>query len=174
MAIQEEMVECVPRLRRYARALIGDHELADDLVQDTLERGLRYASSFRAGTNLLAWLMTIMHNVFLNEANRPARRASHVALDDDGLGEEEFAVSDDPVGYLEVRDLDAALQRLPVEQREVVLMVGLEEMSYAEVALTLDIPIGTVMSRLSRGRERLRALTARVRVAVRLSAAGKL
>jgi RNA polymerase sigma-70 factor (ECF subfamily) len=150
----------VPRLRRYARALIRNRDLADDLVQDTLERALRHTDKFQSGTDLRAWLFTIMHNVFANQASRADARAVHISVDDDPLPESEFAVAGTQAQSLEVRDLDYALQRLPLDQRQVVLLVGLEELSYAEVALALDIPLGTVMSRLSRGRERLRALMA--------------
>jgi RNA polymerase sigma-70 factor (ECF subfamily) len=96
--------------------------------------------------------------VFANQARKASARAAHVSIDDDSIGDGEFAVQGAQTRSLEIRDLDYALQRLPAEQREVVLLVGLEEMSYADVALALEIPIGTVMSRLSRGRERLRAL----------------
>ena len=160
MDIRDELMEHVPRLRRYARALINNRDLADDLVQDTLERALGRTALFQAGTDLRAWLFTIMHNVFANQARKASVRAVHVSVDDDSVSESEFAVASDQTRSLEMRDLDYALQRLPSEQREVVLLVGLEEMSYADVALALDIPIGTVMSRLSRGRERLRALMA--------------
>ncbi len=160
MDIRDELMEHVPRLRRYARALINNRELADDLVQDTLERALGRSALFRAGTDLRAWLFTIMHNLFANQARKASTRAVHVPVDDAGLAADELAVPSTQSHALEMRDLDYALQRLPAEQREVVLLVGLEEMSYAEVALALDIPLGTVMSRLSRGRERLRALMA--------------
>jgi RNA polymerase sigma-70 factor (ECF subfamily) len=160
MDIRDELMEHVPRLRRYARALINNRDLADDLVQDTLERALGRTALFQAGTDLRAWLFTIMHNVFANQARKASVRAVHVSVDDDSVAESEFAVPAEQSRSLEMRDLDYALQRLPTEQREVVLLVGLEEMSYADVALALDIPIGTVMSRLSRGRERLRALMA--------------
>jgi RNA polymerase sigma-70 factor (ECF subfamily) len=146
-----EIVAHIPRLRRYARALAGDSHRADDLVQDTLERALAKSYLWRRGSDLRAWLFTIMHNVFINQLK--ARR--ELALDDaveDGL---QSAPQSDP---LELRDLDAALGQLPVEQREVLLLVGLEQLSYAEVSNALSIPIGTVMSRLSRGRERLRGL----------------
>ena len=141
----------IPRLRRYARALAGDSHLADDLVQDTLERALTKFHLWRHGSDLRAWMFTIMHNVFINQLK--ARR--ELALDDaveDGL---QSAPQSDP---LELRDLDAALRRLPAEQREVLLLVGLEQLSYAEASQALNVPVGTVMSRLSRGRERLRAL----------------
>ncbi|OGA35708.1 MAG: RNA polymerase subunit sigma-24 [Betaproteobacteria bacterium RIFCSPLOWO2_12_FULL_62_13b] len=146
-----EIVAHIPRLRRYARALAGDSHRADDLVQDTLERALAKFYLWRRGSDLRAWLFTIMHNVFINQLK--ARR--ELALDDaveDGL---QSAPQSDP---LELRDLDAALMLLPVGQREVLLLVGLEQLSYAEVSKALGIPAGTVMSRLSRGRERLRAL----------------
>ncbi len=160
MNVRDGLMDHVPRLRRYARALINNSELADDLVQDTLERALRNAGQFQPGTDLRAWLFTIMHNVFVNQVRKAGMRAVHVSVDDDGLPEGEFAVAGNQSQSLEMRDLDFALQRLPDEQREVVLLVGLEEMSYADVALALGVPIGTVMSRLSRGRERLRALMA--------------
>jgi RNA polymerase sigma-70 factor (ECF subfamily) len=120
-------------------------------VQDTLERALTKFHLWRHGSDLRAWMFSIMHNVFINQLK--ARR--ELALDDaveDGL---QSAPQSDP---LELRDLDVALKRLPVEQREVLLLVGLEQLSYAEVSKVLAIPVGTVMSRLSRGRERLRSL----------------
>ncbi|QBR03420.1 RNA polymerase sigma factor [Paraburkholderia pallida] len=160
MNIREQLVEHVPRLRRYARALIHNRELADDLVQDTLERALRHTEQFQAGTDLRAWLFAIMHNVFANQARRPAARTPALSVDDDSIPEALFAVQGGQGRSLEIRDLDYALQRLSIEQRQVVLLVGLEELSYAEVAVALDVPLGTVMSRLSRGRERLRALMA--------------
>jgi RNA polymerase sigma-70 factor (ECF subfamily) len=146
-----EIVAHIPRLRRYARALAGDSHRADDLVQDTLERALAKFHLWRRGSDMRAWMFAIMHNVFINQLK--ARRES--ALDEaveDGL---QSMPQSDP---LELRDLDAALQCLPVEQREVLLLVGLEQLSYAEASQALDVPLGTVMSRLSRGRERLRAL----------------
>ncbi|MDR5740634.1 RNA polymerase sigma factor [Caballeronia sp. LZ016] len=160
MDIRNDLMEHVPRLRRYARALLTNRELADDLVQDTLERALSRSRMFESGTDLRAWLFTIMHNVFVNQVRKASARAVHVSVDDEAFGEAQVAASGGQLHSLEVRDLDYALQRLPAEQREVVLLVGLEEMSYAEVASALDVPVGTVMSRLSRGRERLRALMA--------------
>jgi len=157
---RDELMEHIPRLRRYARALIHNRELADDLVQDTLERALGRFHQFEAGTDLRAWLFTVMHNIFASQTRRAAARAHYVTPDDEYAGLAEFAVPGAQMRSLEMRDLDYALQRLPAEQREVVLLVGLEEMSYADVALTLGVPIGTVMSRLSRGRERLRNLMA--------------
>lgn len=146
-----EIATHIPRLRRYARALAGDSHRADDLVQDTLERALVKFRLWRRGSDLRAWLFTIMHNVFINQLK--ARR--ELALDDALEAGLQSAPQSDA---LELRDLDAALRRLPAEQREVLLLIGLEQLSYAEASKVLNIPVGTVMSRLSRGRERLRAL----------------
>lgn len=145
------IVEHIPRLRRYARALAGDSHRADDLVQDTLERALAKFHLWRHGSDLRAWMFAIMHNVFINQLK--ARR--ELALDETTQAGLESAPRSDP---LELRDLDAALRRLPAEQREVLLLVGLEQLSYAEASQALGVPVGTVMSRLSRARERLRAL----------------
>jgi RNA polymerase sigma-70 factor (ECF subfamily) len=146
--------ELIPRLRRYARALTGDRTAADDLVQDTLERAWNKLHLWRHGSDLRAWLFTIMHNVHVNQVRSRASSAT-VSLDDEAI---DPPVRPTQADMLEVRDIDAALRRLPVEQREVLLLVALERMSYDEAARTLAIPIGTVMSRLARGRERLRGL----------------
>lgn len=158
MDIRDQLYDHVPRLRRYARALTGHADLADDLVQDTLERALSRHTMFEAGTDARAWLFTLMHNLFLNQQRRAPAQATHVSLDETDLVEREVATPVDPARRLEIRDLDQALQHLPAEQRAIVLLVGLEDMSYADVAAALQVPIGTVMSRLSRGRQRLRDL----------------
>jgi len=148
----QRLVELIPRLRRYARALVGDRATADDLVQDTLERAWAKLHLYRRGTDLRAWLFTVMHNVHVNRV-----RASRVT---DTLEDEmpELAQRAPQGDALLVRDLDRGITRLPAEQRAVLLLVTLEEMSYEQVARTLGIPIGTVMSRLSRAREKLRAM----------------
>jgi RNA polymerase sigma factor (sigma-70 family) len=143
----------VPRLRRYARALTGNRADADDLVQDTLERAWARASLWRGVTDMRAWLFTVMHNLHVDRTRRP--QVDTVSIDDEMP---EVPVAGAQTERLAVADLQAALGRLPAEQREVLLLVALEEMSYADVAQTLGIPIGTVMSRLSRGRERLRGV----------------
>lgn len=148
----KRLVELIPRLRRYARALVGERASADDLVQDTLERAWAKLHLYRRGTDLRAWLFTVMHNVHVNRvrATRPVD-----PLEDDMP---ELAQRGTQPDALLVRDLDRAIARLPADQRAVLLLVTLEEMSYEEVARTLGIPIGTVMSRLSRAREKLRAM----------------
>jgi RNA polymerase sigma factor (sigma-70 family) len=148
----QRMVELIPRLRRYARALVGDRATADDLVQDTLERAWAKLHLYRRGTDLRAWLFTVMHNVHVNRV-RAARPTD--MLEDEMPELAQRAPQGD--GLL-VRDLDRAIARLPPEQSAVLLLVTLEEMSYEEVARTLGIPIGTVMSRLSRAREKLRGM----------------
>lgn len=145
----------IPRLRRYARALTGDAARADDLVQDTLERAWSRFRLWRPGSDLRAWLFTIMHNVHVNQLQRRAPERSHEPIEEGALEVPVRATQEDA---LELRDLAQALERLPAEQREVLLLVGLEQLSYQEVAKVLGIPPGTVMSRLARGRERLRAL----------------
>ena len=142
----------IPRLRRYARALTGDALLADDLVQDTLERALTKRHLWRRGSDLRAWMFTIMHNVFVNQVRARAANVT-VALDAEAY---EVPARTSPVDLLEVSDIDAAMRHLPNEQREVLLLVALEQLSYGETARALAIPLGTVMSRLSRARERLR------------------
>lgn len=151
----EDLAAHIPRLRRYARALTGDRFQADDLVQDTLERALGKFFLWRKTGRLESWLLTIMHNVFINQIKTRTRRPPETVLDEMTI---EPATRGGQSDQLEVRDLDSALNHLPIEQREVLLLVALEELSYEETAKILDIPVGTVMSRLSRARERLRQL----------------
>lgn len=154
MRDRRDLIEHLPRLRRYARALTGDRSRADDLVQDTLERALAKLDLWQPGSDLRAWLFTLMHNLFVNQIR--SRRLAETPLED---------ALDEPVngGQLEAlaaRDIHDALARLPSEQREVLLLVGLEQFGYAEAALVLGVPTGTVMSRLSRARERMRQMLA--------------
>jgi RNA polymerase sigma-70 factor (ECF subfamily) len=141
----------IPRLRRYARALTGDGVRADDLVQDTLERAWSKFALWRRGSDLRAWLFSIMHNVFVNQLDARGRRPEEALPD-----AFDIPVAPAQEHALEIRDLCAALAQLSPEYREVLLLVGLEELQYEEVAKVLGVPLGTVMSRLSRGRERLR------------------
>jgi RNA polymerase sigma-70 factor (ECF subfamily) len=152
-----QIEEHIPRLRRYARALTGDSARADDLVQDTLERAWGKFHLWRRGSDLRAWLFSIMHNVYVNGVRKSSVAPMLLPLEDDALEVPVRAAQEDG---LQVRDVHAALGCLPQEQRVVLLLVGLEEMRYEEVAKVLDVPLGTVMSRLSRGRERLRQIMA--------------
>ena len=145
----------IPRLRRYARALLSDVASADDLVHDTLERALSKFSLWRRNSDLRAWLFTIMHNIYVNQG-RAARKRAHLMVDTQEM--DTPSVKSAHEDALALRDMNRALTQLPDEFREVVLLVGVEQMSYDEVARILDIPKGTVMSRLSRGRDKLRQL----------------
>lgn len=143
----------IPRLRRYARALTGDEGEAEDLIQDTLERALARIEQWREGDTPRKWLFSILHNMHVDGLRRKSRRPPHVGLESLGL-DQSAPAADGASG----RDIDRALQLLSGEQREVVLLIGLEGLSYAETAGVLNIPVGTVMSRLARGRGRLRML----------------
>ena len=154
----------MPRQRRYARLLAGERGAADDLVQDTLERAWARLGQWRPGSDLRAWLFSIMHNLRVDQQRRGELPVQ--ALDE--------SLPDVPIrptqtDRLELRDLEAALAQLPEEQRQVLLLVGLEEMTYQDVAASLGIPLGTVMSRLARGRERLRQVLNGQPKAARLS-----
>ena len=144
----------IPRLRRFARAMVRDATLADDLVQECLERALSRLHLWRPGSNLRAWLFTILRNLHINGI----RRRQNV-VDIDGEGQANIgAAHGAQFVRLELRDLKRSLALLPTEQREVVLLIGLEGISYGEAADILGISIGTVKSRLSRGRRALKAL----------------
>jgi RNA polymerase sigma-70 factor (ECF subfamily) len=143
----------IPALRRFAWALLRDEEGADDLVQDCLERAIGRWHLRRRDGNVRAWLFTILHNLFISGLRARRRRGEHVTFEDDDIP---ATGESDPEGRLMLRDVLVGLDALPAEQRSVLLLVGVEELEYQEVARILDVPVGTVMSRLSRGRERLR------------------
>lgn len=147
----------IPRLRRYARLLTGDAHKADDLVQDTLERACVKWQLWQPGAEpllqLRAWLFTVMHNLFVNQLRGKASAAHRDAVSMDDIDLE--GPARDPGLRM---DLERALRQLPPDQLEVILLVGLEDFSYAEAAILIDVPIGTVMSRLSRARKRLAEL----------------
>jgi RNA polymerase sigma-70 factor (ECF subfamily) len=145
----------IPRLRRYARALTRNAERADDLVQETLLRAISKRHLWQMGTDLRAWLFTIMHNQHVNLVRRAVR--DETAIDIEQVSTSLVAISD-PTASRQLRELERALGCLPEEQRAVILLVGLEGMSYEAAAQILNVPIGTVRSRLSRGRDELRRL----------------
>ena len=153
-----ELLAAIPRLRRYARVLTGETTRADDLVQETLARAWEKRRLWAAGTDLRAWLFTIMHNVFVNQRALARRDAQNVSLDGDEDGNAAWQI---PVRAMqqtrvELTEILREVGRLPVDQRAVLILAAVEEMRYEEIAATLSIPIGTVMSRLSRAREKLR------------------
>jgi RNA polymerase sigma-70 factor (ECF subfamily) len=146
----------IPRLRRYSRALArGDIARADDLVQNCLTRAVSKQDLWQRGSDLRAWLFTILHNQYVNDVRRSAREGTKIDV-------EEVApilpVPPNAMPSLELRDLEIAMGKLPHEQRQVILLAGLEGMSYEEIASILQIPVGTVRSRISRGRDQLRRL----------------
>jgi RNA polymerase sigma-70 factor (ECF subfamily) len=155
-----DLLAAIPRLRRYARVLTGDATRADDLVQETLARGWEKRRLWAAGTDLRAWLFTIMHNVFVNQRATSVREAQNISLDAEG---ESGAAWQLPVrapqhAHVELIEVLRELGKLPPEQREVLVLAAIEEMRYEEIAAVLSIPVGTVMSRLSRAREKLRRM----------------
>ena len=147
--------EQIPRLRRYARALTRNTERADDLVQDTLVRAVAKQHLWQAGTNLRAWLFTLMHNQNVNDVRRGVYQGQNIDVEDMS---NVLAATTDPTASRQLYELNRSLSQLAQEQRQVILLVGLEEFSYEETSAILNVPVGTVRSRLSRGRDQLRRL----------------
>ncbi len=153
---RQPLIDQIPALRRYARALTGDAWAADDLVQDTLERACSKWRLWLAGSDLRAWLFTLMHNLYVSQIRYRVRQGDLASPLDLAELEQEPAAPASTVDS--AIDLQRCLLRLPEEQRVVLLLVTLEDLSYAEVAKITGVPLGTVMSRLSRARTRLREL----------------
>ena len=143
----------LPGLRRYATALVGNSAAADDLVQDCIERALRQAAKLEELQRIGGWLRSILHNLYIDDLRRRRRQGVKVDLAD---VENSFAVITPARDHASVIDFERALATLTMEHRQILLLVGLEGLNYQEVADELQIPIGTVMSRLARARERLR------------------
>ena len=157
-----DLVAALPRLRRYARVLTGDVNRADDLVQDTLARAWEKRRLWRAGSDLRAWLFTIMHNVHVNQFAVRRRELSESSMDaDDGpVAGWEIPVRATQSDRVELAEVLVCIGRLPVDQREVLVLAAVEELRYEDIARVQGVPIGTVMSRLNRAREKLRRMTA--------------
>ena len=149
--IEEE----IPRLRRYAWALTRNWSRCDDLVQDTLVRALAKEHLWEPGTNMRAWLFTIMHNQNVNAVRSAMREGMTVDIEEQSSN---LVATTDPTVARQLHELNRALAQVPEQQRQVILLVGLEGMSYEDAAAILHIPVGTVRSRLSRGRDALRTL----------------
>jgi RNA polymerase sigma-70 factor (ECF subfamily) len=156
-AFRQQLLGAIPRLRRYARSLVFDAHAADDLVQTALERALAHWHQFDQRRDILVWTLSIAHNAYMDDRRRHARMPIAEPREAGGAGIDERHGAETPDLGLRL-DLVAALKQLPVEQREPLLLVTLEQLSYAECAELLRIPIGTVMSRISRARVALRAL----------------
>jgi RNA polymerase sigma-70 factor (ECF subfamily) len=152
-ALSVELIELLPRLRRFARALAGNVSDADDLVQIALERALSRSDQLRDGAPLVGWMFGILRNAWLDEVRGRARR-KRIFLPEE-LGEQ---VPDPTSGQAQLLHVQQALQHLPDDQREVIGLVLIEGLSYREAAQIIDVPIGTVTSRLARGREALQAM----------------
>src|SRR5438270_12992126 len=147
--------EDIPRLRRYARALTRNGSRCDDRVQDTLVRALAKEHLWQPGTNMRAWLFTIMHNQNVNAVRSAMREGKTVDIEEQSST---LVATTDPTVARQLHELDRALAQVPEDQRQVILLVGLEGMSYEDSAAILHLPVGTVRSRLSRGRDALRKL----------------
>lgn len=156
MDFLDEIEKSVPALRRYARALTRNADRADDLVQDCLERAINKRGLWTPSGTLQGWLFRILLNLWRNEARTQRRRGEHVPID--GLLVEPSVAAPQP-GRIALAEMSRAIDKLPDEQREALLLVVLEGMSYEEAAHILEIPIGTLMSRLGRARAALRVLT---------------
>ena len=156
MDLRRQLSAELPVLRRFARALTGDPALADDLVQDCLERALTKSHLYDASRPLRAWLFTVLRNIHVSGLRRSGRSGIVKTVDD--LAEGEGAVPPDQEHHMAATSVTTALERLSPQHREVIVLVGLEEMSYRDVSEILGVPVGTVMSRLSRAREHMRLL----------------
>lgn len=143
----------IPALRRYARALLHERESADELVQDCLERVISRWSQRREADDTRQWVFAILHNLAMNRLRQQTRRGLHLAVED--IDEAELSIPAHQEHRVTHRELMRALDLLPDDQRAVLLLVAVEDLSYAEAAKTLDIPVGTVMSRLARARQRV-------------------
>jgi RNA polymerase sigma-70 factor, ECF subfamily len=154
VSFEADVVQWLPQLRRYARALTDDAAWADDLVKETAERAFTRWSAFRPASDLRVWLLTILRHLCIDQLH--VRR--EIAVDHESAPWRTLQGPPGAVDGLMLRDVQRALYCLPVEHREVLLLVGVEELSYQEASVVLNVPIGTVMSRLSRARERMRVL----------------
>ncbi|MFV0472869.1 MAG: RNA polymerase sigma factor [Pikeienuella sp.] len=153
---EAELIASLPRLRRYALSLCRRADVADDLVQGAAERAIAARAGFDPGTSLQAWLFRILRNLWIDQTRRARTRGEEL----DVTETPEAAAHDGErtvEAVIALRETEAALNSLPAEQREVMRLVCLEELSYAEAAVVLDVPRGTVMSRLARGRVALAA-----------------
>ena len=155
-SLKSAIVAELPYLRRFARALTGDASVADDLVQDTVERALTRLHLFDEERSLRTWLFTILRNLYVNELRQKSRRGPHMNVED--VSGSELAKPPEQLSRMTTLDIVRVLDELPDEQREVLILISVEEMSYKEIAEIIGSPLGTVMSRLSRARDRMKQL----------------
>lgn len=161
-ALFDEIEALVPAMRRFARSLTRDAFSADDLVQDTLERALTRLDQFEPGTNIKAWLFTIMRNRFISDCRR---RSARPEVESDEDQEVDLVTSANQEHVVELREFERALAAMEPGEREILVLAGLESMAYSEIADVLGIAVGTVKSRVARARTKLRALHAESRAA---------
>jgi len=154
---RKELTRQIPRLRRYAHVLCYNAADTEDLLQATLERALSRLSQWQAGSDMRAWLFTIMHNVSVNQHRKQKYHQQMISDQDYDLDQFSTGNHSDQTDSI-VSEVEAGLNRLPADQREVLILVGIEELSYRQTAEVLGVPIGTVMSRLNRARQRLREI----------------
>ena len=153
-ALRNELMGSIPNLRAFAMSLCGDAARADDLVQETLLKAWDHLASFQEGTNLKAWLFTILRNLFFSEHRKRRREVE----DADGHMSAQLAVHPEQLGHMDLQDFRIALQKLPNDQREALILVGAEGFSYEEAAVIADCAVGTIKSRVNRARARLTEL----------------
>ena len=151
----EALIAYLPALRRYAVSLVGNATMADDLVQDCIERALRQSSQLRELPRLGGWLRRILHNLYIDEVRRGRNKSKAYDLDEVA---DHLELSVPPSDREAMQDISNAMDRLSTEHREILLLVSVEELSYREIAEELGIPQGTVMSRLARARDHLRSI----------------
>lgn len=153
--VVDEIETLLPTLRRFARSLTRDVSQADDLVQDTVERALKKIESFQEGTNLKAWLFTIMRNRFISECRKPKPVAGSHEIDS---GQYDVGIPGAQQDTVELKEFQVAFSKLSVPDQELLILAGLENIPYPEIAEMLKVAIGTVKSRVARARSRLRTL----------------
>lgn len=152
--LRDDLVGAIPNLRAFAMSLCGNHDRADDLVQETLVKAWNHLDTFQDGTNLKAWLFTILRNVYFSELRRRKREVE----DANGAFAATLSVAPEQPGHIDLADLTHALTLLPADQREAVILIGAEGFSYEEAAEICGCAVGTIKSRVNRARTRLNEL----------------
>jgi RNA polymerase sigma-70 factor (ECF subfamily) len=148
---KDQLLETIPSLRAFARSLASNTDRADDLVQETLVKAWNKQDTFKMGTNIRAWLFTILRNEFYSQMRKRGREIS----DADGAISENMAVHPEQAGKIDLHDMKRALEALPDDQREAIILIGASGMSYEEAAEICGVAVGTIKSRVSRARARL-------------------
>jgi RNA polymerase sigma-70 factor (ECF subfamily) len=151
---RDALLASIPNMRAFAISLCGNHARADDLVQDVLVKAWSNLDKFQEGTNLKAWLFTILRNTYLSDRRKRKREVEDV----NGAYSDRLSSAPEQHGHLDMRDLRVALQKLSADQREALVLIGAEGFSYEEAAEICECAVGTIKSRVNRGRNRLAEL----------------